>query len=57
MSLLSAAATAGGIRRDVDAYDLLRAIGYLSVASGDEGNAHTHRMLNLLTDGLRYSRS
>ena len=35
-------------------YDLLRAIGNLAVASGNDGAAHTERMVMLLLDGLRY---
>lgn len=56
MSLLEAAATAGEVRRDIAAYDLLRAIGNLSVAGvGDEaGAAHTRSMVELLVDGLRF---
>lgn len=53
-SLLSAAADAGEVRRDVDPYDLLRAIGNLSVTSGKDGAKHTERMVMLLVDGLRY---
>ncbi|MGQ2906224.1 MAG: TetR/AcrR family transcriptional regulator [Neoaquamicrobium sediminum] len=52
--LLNAAADAGEVRADVAPYDLLRAIGNLAVASGDEGPAHTERMVMLLLDGLRY---
>jgi AcrR family transcriptional regulator len=52
--LLAAAAEAGETRSDIDAYDLLRAIGNLSVTSGDDGKAHTERMVRLLIDGLRY---
>lgn len=52
--LLEAAARNGEIRADVAAYDLLRAIGNLAVASGDDGPAHTERMVLLLLDGLRY---
>lgn len=52
--LLSAAATAGDTRGDIDPYDLLRAIGNLSVATGEDGKAHTERMVRLLIDGLRY---
>lgn len=51
-SLLNAAATAGEVRSDVEPYDLLRAIGSLAAASGEDGAAHTERMLNLLVDGL-----
>lgn len=53
-SLLAAAAAANEGRDDIEPYDLLRAIGNLSVASGDEGAAHTARMLDLLIDGLRH---
>ena len=52
-SLLNAAAAAGEVRRDVDAYDLLRAVGNLTVG-GEDGAAHTQRMLDLLIDGLQY---
>ncbi|MHA6642493.1 hypothetical protein [Mesorhizobium sp. A623] len=38
-------------------YDLLRAIGNLSVVSGDDGAAHTKRMVMLLLHGLRYGAS
>jgi hypothetical protein len=53
-SLLDAAAAAGEIRGDIEPYDLLRAIGNLSVAAGEDGAAHTLRMLDLLIDGLRH---
>ena len=53
-SLLDAAVRAGEIRGGIEPYDLLRAIGNLSVAAGDDGAAHTRRMLDLLIDGLRY---
>ncbi|WP_380158775.1 TetR/AcrR family transcriptional regulator [Kineococcus sp. R86509] len=50
-SLLDAAA--GGIRRDVDAHDLLTAVANLSIpAEGDP--EHTDRMVALLVDGLRF---
>jgi len=52
--LLQAAAANGGMRGDVAPYDLLRAIGNLSVASGDDGEAHVRRILKLLMDGLRH---
>lgn len=51
--LLAAAAAAGAVRGDVAPYDLLRAIGNLSVAAGADGPAHTRRMVDLLIDGLR----
>lgn len=52
--LLSSAADAGETRADVAPYDLLRSIGNLSVASGEDGAAHTERMVQLMLDGLRY---
>lgn len=52
--LLDAAAEAGEVRADIAPYDLLRAIGNLAVTSGDDGAAHTARMVMLLLDGLRY---
>ncbi|WP_250157121.1 TetR/AcrR family transcriptional regulator [Tianweitania aestuarii] len=52
-SLLERAAQAGEIRDDLQAYDLLRAIGNLSTAGGDDGAAHARRMLDLLIDGMR----
>ncbi len=54
-TLLDAAATAGQARPGVAPYDLLRAIGNLSVASGDDAADHTRRMVDLLLDGLRTS--
>lgn len=53
-SLLRAAATAGEVRSDIAPYDLLRAIGNLSTASGQDGTAHTRSMVDLLIDGLRF---
>lgn len=53
-TLLDAAADSGATRSDIAPYDLLRAIGNLAVASGNDGAAHTERMVMLLTDGLRY---
>lgn len=55
--LLEKAATAGDIRSDVIAYDLLRAIGNLSVATETGGAEHTGRMIDLLVDGLRFGRT
>ncbi len=52
--LLNAAADAGEVRAGVAPYDLLRGIGNLAVATGDDGAAHTERMVTLLLDGLRY---
>ncbi|WP_220475393.1 TetR/AcrR family transcriptional regulator [Paracoccus onubensis] len=52
--LMNAAVSAGEIRADIAPYDLLRAIGNLAVASGDDGAEHIERMVKLLLDGLRY---
>ncbi|MGL4234740.1 TetR/AcrR family transcriptional regulator [Tabrizicola sp.] len=53
-SLLAAARAADNIRADVEPYDLLRAIGNLSVPADAEGAAHTKRMVDLLINGLRF---
>lgn len=55
--LLERAAAAGEIRSDLDAYDLLRAIGNLSVATETGGAEHTGRMIDLIIDGLRFGRT
>ncbi|WP_298987160.1 TetR/AcrR family transcriptional regulator [uncultured Roseibium sp.] len=52
--LLDRAEEAGEIDGDVAPYDLLRAIGNLSVASGDDGADHIRRIVDLLIKGLRY---
>lgn len=52
--LLGAAANAGEVRPDIVPYDLLRAIGNLSAASGDDGADHAARMVDLLLDGMRF---
>jgi AcrR family transcriptional regulator len=52
--LLKAACEAGEIGVGGTAYDLLRAIGNLSVATGDDSQAHVESMVGLLIDGLRY---
>lgn len=56
-NLLEAAAAAGEIRSGIDAYDLLRAVGNLSVSSTEEGMAHAGRMLDLMIDGMRFGAS
>ena len=53
-SLLDAAVAAGEIRDDVEPYELLRAVGNLSAATGGEGGSHSRRMVDLLIDGLRF---
>lgn len=52
-ALLEAAAATGEVRDDIEPYDLLRAIGNLSVAADGDGATHTNTMVNLLIDGLR----
>lgn len=51
-ALLAAAAAKGEARGDVDAFDLLRAIGNLCTAKGPDGPDHSRRMVRLLLDGL-----
>jgi AcrR family transcriptional regulator len=53
-SLLAAAAAAGEIGGDVEPIDLLRGVSNLCVFTGDDGPAHSQRMVGLLVDGLRY---
>lgn len=52
--LMQSAARTGEVRADVSPYDLLRGIGNLAVASGEDGTAHIERMVMLLLDGLRF---
>lgn len=53
-SLLKAASEAGEIRAGIAPYDLLRAIGNLSVESGEGASERAASMVDLLIDGLRY---
>jgi AcrR family transcriptional regulator len=53
-ALLSEAQANGEIVGDVDPYDLLRAVGNLSVPADSDGTSHTERMVDLLINGLRY---
>ena len=53
-SLLDAAAAAREVRRDVDAYELLRGVANLCVPLADVAQGHTRRMVDLLIDGLRF---
>lgn len=50
-NLLSLASDDGAVRDDIDAYDLLRAIGNISLSAADS-SAHTKRMVLLMIDGL-----
>ena len=54
--LLDAAAAAGEIGPDVDAYGLLFAIGNLCVGAGDDRRYDARRMVELLIAGLRQPR-
>ncbi|MEM8801251.1 MAG: TetR/AcrR family transcriptional regulator [Pseudomonadota bacterium] len=53
-ALLGRAADAGAIDGDIAPYDLLRAIGNLSVAAGEDAADHIRRMVDLLIKGLRF---
>ena len=52
-SLLDAAAAAGEIRPDMDAYGLMRAIGNLCAGAGGDSRYDARRMVGLLIAGLR----
>jgi AcrR family transcriptional regulator len=54
--LLDAAATAGEIRRDIDAYGLMRGIGNLCVGADGDPRYDARRLVGLLIAGLRQSR-
>jgi AcrR family transcriptional regulator len=56
-SLLEAAVAAGEVRADVNADDLLSAVGSLCRQSQDEDPDRGRRMVALLVDGLRYGAS
>jgi AcrR family transcriptional regulator len=52
--LLAAGVRAGTIRGDVDAEDVLRAMGAVWSLGGDDWDACARRLLRLIVDGLRY---
>ncbi len=52
--LLEAAAAAGEIRSDVDAYDLMRGIGNLCAGADTNPRYDARRMVDLLISGLRH---
>ncbi|MEV5839378.1 TetR/AcrR family transcriptional regulator [Nocardia sp. NPDC052112] len=52
--LLDAAAAAGEIRPDMDAYELLRGVGNLCIGAGNTARYDARRMVELLIAGLRY---
>lgn len=51
--LLDAAAAAGEIRGDLEAYELMRAVGNLCVGADSDDRYDARRMVVLLVDGLR----
>ncbi len=51
--LLDAAAEAGEIRRDVEAYELLRGVGNLCIGAGNDPRYDARRMVELVIAGLR----
>src|SRR5436309_9748266 len=51
--LLAAATESGEISADVDAYELMRAVGSLCVGADDDPRYHARRMVDLLIAGLR----
>ncbi|WP_322515531.1 TetR/AcrR family transcriptional regulator [Rhodopseudomonas palustris] len=53
-SLLDAAGAAGEIRRDIEPFDLLKAVAQLCTSAPGGDPDHTSRMVALLIDGLRY---
>ncbi|HEY2130905.1 MAG TPA: TetR/AcrR family transcriptional regulator [Streptosporangiaceae bacterium] len=53
--LLDAAAAAGEIRRDIDAYGLMRGIGNLCVGADGDSRYDARRLVGLLIAGLRQS--
>jgi AcrR family transcriptional regulator len=55
-TLVESAAAAGEIRTDVDADDLLAAIGSLCMSANEDRSGHPRRMIALLADGLRYGK-
>ena len=56
-TLLDAAAAAGEVRKDIEPYDLLRAVGNLCMSAKDDQADYARRMVTLLVDGLRFGAS
>jgi AcrR family transcriptional regulator len=52
--LLKAAASAGEVRSDIAAEELLGAVSSLGMHAYQQGPKHARRMVSLLVDGLRY---
>lgn len=55
--LLEAAAVAGEIRSDMDAYELMRGVGNLCIGADHDPRYDARRMVELLIAGLLQSRS
>ncbi|MGW4485356.1 TetR/AcrR family transcriptional regulator [Amycolatopsis sp. NPDC004368] len=53
--LLAAAAEAGEIRADVEAYELMRGVGNLCIGAEDDTRYDARRLVSLLITGLRLS--
>ncbi|MEJ8474582.1 TetR/AcrR family transcriptional regulator [Roseibium algae] len=53
-TLLAAARTAGAVRTDVDADDIIGAVASLCMSTKIDQPDHAHRMVSLFVDGLRY---
>ena len=51
--LLDAAAAAGEIRSDMDAYELMRGVGNLCIGADNNPRYDARRMVGLLIAGLR----
>ena len=55
-TLLEAAAAAGEVRSDIDAYQLMRGVGNLCIGAEDNPGYDARRLVELLVAGLRRSR-
>jgi AcrR family transcriptional regulator len=55
--LLDAATDAGEVRSDVDAYELMRAVGSLCAGAGNDSHYDAHHMAGLLIAGLARPRA
>ncbi|MGC2030113.1 MAG: helix-turn-helix domain-containing protein [Steroidobacteraceae bacterium] len=56
-TLLKSAASAGQVRPDIAAEELLGAVAGLCMQAYEQGPKHARRMVSLLVDGLRYGAS
>lgn len=54
LTLLARAAANGEIRNDVSADDILYAVAHLCMPTHDDTTDHSHRMVALLVDGMRF---